>query len=69
MSLSNGTSAHQGPGPVDIATVAKRTSMPTNDAGRCLTRLAKSGVVVKVGRGMYEWPGRLRDQADSVSSV
>jgi len=60
---------HQGPGPVEIATVAKRTGMPNNDAGRYLARLAENGLLIKVGRGVYEWPGRLRTQLAGVGSV
>ncbi|OBH94889.1 hypothetical protein [Mycobacterium sp. E2733] len=55
---------HQGPGEVNIATVAARTRMSSNDAGKYLLRLARSGLLTKVPgkRGVYDWPGRLRDE-------
>jgi DNA-binding IclR family transcriptional regulator len=53
---------HQGPGEVDIATVAARTRMSSNEAAKYLSRLARNGLLIKVRRGTYDWPGRLRDR-------
>ena len=50
----------QAPGPIDAKAVAARTGMLNDDAGKYLRRLAKNGLLVKVGRGMYEWPAGLK---------
>jgi hypothetical protein len=52
---------YQGPGEVDIATVAARTGLSNDIVGKYLRRLEKNRLVIKVKRGTYDRPGRLRE--------
>jgi hypothetical protein len=54
-----------GPGEVDITTVAGRTGLTNEEARKYLARLAQNGLVVRVSRGVYDWPSRLRDRIRS----
>jgi hypothetical protein len=46
--------------PVDAKTVAACTDMSNDDAGKYLRRLAKNGLLTKVGRGLYGQPTEVR---------
>jgi hypothetical protein len=59
----------QGPDVVDISTVAARTGMSNDDAGKYLRRLERNSLLIRVGRGTYDWPGRLTEQLPSQTEV